>query len=242
MNESSIVNLQSVRHDHTAPAPAVKSAVGVFCAPDCVFHHPSLFLFHAQLFACGSEYFAPSPAGAASLFVPLWRSGGEQRALHFRLCPKAGFDDRNAARDRPTVPAAWPSCPADCGWGSPARRFRTVRSADPESAPSCPAAITVSQRQVCSPAGARCPAAGGSARFRFPGAGSWLRRLTLWRRSAGSGAPAADVFTALAQRRQVYADHVQAVEQILAELAFLHPQPVFWCVAAMMRTSTFTGA
>ncbi|SVK48402.1 Uncharacterized protein conserved in bacteria [Acinetobacter baumannii] len=33
-----------------------------------------------------------------------------------------------------------------------------------------------------------------------------------------------DVFPALAQRRQVYADHVQAVEQILAELAFLYPQ------------------
>ncbi|MOA13096.1 hypothetical protein D3C78_1331280 [compost metagenome] len=33
---------------------------------------------------------------------------------------------------------------------------------------------------------------------------------------------AGNIFTALAQRRQMDADHVQAVEQILTEFAFLH--------------------
>ena len=88
----------------------------------------------------------------------------------------------------------------------------------------CPAAITVSQRQVFSswrtlPGQGRRVSAVSVSGCRF-----WLRRLTLWRRSAGSGAPAAGCLHGAAQRRQVYADHVQAVEQILAELAFLHPQ------------------
>jgi hypothetical protein len=37
-------------------------------------------------------------------------------------------------------------------------------------------------------------------------------------------------------------DDVEAVEQILAERAALHPScSRFWWVAAMIRTSTFTG-
>ncbi len=88
MKESSIVNLQSVRHDHTAPAPAVKPAIGVFLCAGLRFSSSILLLFHAQLFKLAGQGIAPPAQQARGfLFVPLGvaQGGGEQRALHFRL-------------------------------------------------------------------------------------------------------------------------------------------------------------
>ncbi len=50
-----------------------------------------------------------------------------------------------------------------------------------------------------------------------------------------------DVLGALAQRRDLDRHHVQAVEQVLAEAALAHVRSRSRCVAATMRTSTFSA-